>query len=297
MPTVHWTNLREEPVVYLNNRPFVLRELDNPFRNMIDFQGIDVRRLEHIERRLKNDIVREAEEHDGNILVHEEDEHTGQITPTWESVTRSSVLTSSEVYEQLKNEGYRVGYTRIPVPTESPFDTKHIDAILKTYALAMTADPDTLFIFNCQMGNSRSTMGVVIVFLLQLHLFGSGAGGGGGGGRSFLSSSIWQQFHAHAASSSATDLVPGSSSSHKQLLAYRRGEYDVMLRLVRMLDGGVKLKEEVDSAIDICGRVINLRDSILESYLKAETARGKDEAKLHAVDTDVKLKRYFYLLV
>ncbi len=101
---------------------------------------------------MKNDILREADEHDGNILVHEEDEHTGEITPTWESVTRTSVLTSSEVYEQLKAEGYRVAYSRIPVPTESLFDTKHIDAILRVYARALTADPETIFIFNCQMG-------------------------------------------------------------------------------------------------------------------------------------------------
>jgi hypothetical protein len=37
--TVVWINLREEPVVYLNNRPFVLREAEFPFRNMSDFQG------------------------------------------------------------------------------------------------------------------------------------------------------------------------------------------------------------------------------------------------------------------
>ncbi len=37
--SVCWINLREEPVVYINNRPYVLRELEFPFRNMIDFQG------------------------------------------------------------------------------------------------------------------------------------------------------------------------------------------------------------------------------------------------------------------
>ena len=36
---VQWINLREEPVVYVNSRPFVLRELEQPFANMSDFQG------------------------------------------------------------------------------------------------------------------------------------------------------------------------------------------------------------------------------------------------------------------
>lgn len=31
---VRWICLREEPVIYINSRPFVLRELQHPFRNM-----------------------------------------------------------------------------------------------------------------------------------------------------------------------------------------------------------------------------------------------------------------------
>lgn len=69
---VQWINLREEPVVYLNNRPFVLRELEQPFHNMSDFQGIDPSRLAGVEGRLKADILAEAENNYGNILVHDE---------------------------------------------------------------------------------------------------------------------------------------------------------------------------------------------------------------------------------
>jgi Inositol hexakisphosphate len=32
--TVIWTNLREEPLVYINDRPFVLRNAANPFTNL-----------------------------------------------------------------------------------------------------------------------------------------------------------------------------------------------------------------------------------------------------------------------
>lgn len=32
---VRWICLREEPVIYMNSRPFVLRELQHPFRNMV----------------------------------------------------------------------------------------------------------------------------------------------------------------------------------------------------------------------------------------------------------------------
>ena len=52
-----WHNMREEPVIYINGRPFVLREDERPFKNMQEYTGIDVRRLEQMELRLKNDIL------------------------------------------------------------------------------------------------------------------------------------------------------------------------------------------------------------------------------------------------
>jgi len=66
---VRWICLREEPLIYINNRPFVLRDQQHPFRNLRDFQGIDYKRLEMVEKRLKKDILREAELNNGNILV------------------------------------------------------------------------------------------------------------------------------------------------------------------------------------------------------------------------------------
>lgn len=32
--TVFWTSLREEPVLYVNGRPHVLRQVDRPLQNM-----------------------------------------------------------------------------------------------------------------------------------------------------------------------------------------------------------------------------------------------------------------------
>lgn len=52
-----WHNMREEPVIYINGRPFVLREDERPFKNLQEYTGIDVHRLEQMELRLKNDIL------------------------------------------------------------------------------------------------------------------------------------------------------------------------------------------------------------------------------------------------
>lgn len=34
---VLWHNMREEPVVYINGKPFVLREVERPYKNMLEY--------------------------------------------------------------------------------------------------------------------------------------------------------------------------------------------------------------------------------------------------------------------
>lgn len=144
-----WVNLREEPVVYLNNRPFVLRDLEYPFRNMVDFKGVHAQRLADIEGRLKEDILHESEDNNGNIIVHDEQE-LGEIKAVWESVDRTTVHTSAEVYERLQREGYRVQYVRVPVTAESIFEPQQFDAVVSAFVEATRElDGDEVaFVFN-----------------------------------------------------------------------------------------------------------------------------------------------------
>lgn len=37
---VYWQNLREEPLIFINGNPFVVREADQPFSNL-EYTGID----------------------------------------------------------------------------------------------------------------------------------------------------------------------------------------------------------------------------------------------------------------
>lgn len=34
---VFWHNMREEPVIYINRKPFVLREVERPYKNMLEY--------------------------------------------------------------------------------------------------------------------------------------------------------------------------------------------------------------------------------------------------------------------
>ena len=56
---VLWHNMREEPVLYINGRPYVVREADKPFQNL-EYTGITRSRVEDMEARLKRDVLDEA---------------------------------------------------------------------------------------------------------------------------------------------------------------------------------------------------------------------------------------------
>lgn len=111
------------------------------------FQGIDRERVERMEARLKEDILREAERYGGAIMViHETD--GGEIFDTWENVDNDAVLTPLEVYKHLECEGLPINYARVPItdgkaPKSSDFDTIALNVA--------AASKDTAFVFNCQV--------------------------------------------------------------------------------------------------------------------------------------------------
>ena len=111
------------------------------------FQGIDRERVERMEARLKEDILREAERYRGAIMViHETD--NGQIYDTWEHVSSESVQTPFEVFKRLECDGFPIKYARVPItdgkaPKSSDFDALALNIV--------SASKDTAFVFNCQV--------------------------------------------------------------------------------------------------------------------------------------------------
>lgn len=69
---VLWTCLREEPVLYVNKRPFVLRLHHNPLRNL-ETTGIAKERVEHMERIMQQDAREELMAYNGRLLLHGEE--------------------------------------------------------------------------------------------------------------------------------------------------------------------------------------------------------------------------------
>jgi hypothetical protein len=69
---VFWTCLREEPVLYVNKNPYVLRLFTDPLKNL-ETTGISKERVESMEDRMRLDVIQELDEYDGRLLLHDED--------------------------------------------------------------------------------------------------------------------------------------------------------------------------------------------------------------------------------
>ncbi|KAG9052633.1 hypothetical protein FS842_009475 [Serendipita sp. 407] len=138
--SVFWTSLREEPVLYVNGRPHVLRRIDRPLQNM-EATGVTTDVVERMEKSLKRDVQKEVITSNGRILLHDEVEDAPgkfTITPQWETISVDDIMTPRDVFEQVVKEGYKAGD----------------------------------LVFNCQMGRGRTTTGMVCASLVATVLYG-----------------------------------------------------------------------------------------------------------------------------
>jgi len=107
----------QEPVLYVAGRPHVLRLVDRPLVN-VEQKGITTAVVERMEKSLKQDLIRELRAGNGRVLVHDEIEDPPgnfTITALWETIEEKDVLTPRDVFERMREEGYRVDYGRVAI--------------------------------------------------------------------------------------------------------------------------------------------------------------------------------------
>ena len=268
-----WLNLREEPILYVNHRPFVLRDGDNPYANL-ENTGITPRRVEAMEKQLKIDAWREAQEEggEGSLLLHDEDDN-GNLIHHLESVTLDSLHTPKEMYydvfAQMEEHWRRADppfpftarYYRTPITDEQAPSPAALDAMIR-YLEQGREGERRVVVINCQMGRGRTTTGLIIACLWCLH-------------RGVVSKQAWaamQQQSAHPSYPPIPD-TPGLSPALASSL--RAGWYRLISSLMRVLPHGQALKAQVDAVIDHCSAMQNLRSVILDVQLSALTCLPK----------------------
>jgi hypothetical protein len=104
--TVHWTSLREEPVVFVKGRPHVLRLYQDPLKN-VEITGIARERVEAMEVQMKIEITDDLKMHENKLLLHEEKIEDGKfvIVPVWHTVSIDEIETPRDIYDSMVSQG------------------------------------------------------------------------------------------------------------------------------------------------------------------------------------------------
>lgn len=268
--TVAWTTMREEPVVYIQGRSYSLRTQEHPFANLEEYPGISTEQLERQEQQLKQEVLTEALKNGGRILLHGESPD-GSVTQDWVSITPDQVQTPTEVFNQMKAEGYKVDYARIPVTDEQTPENQDFDALLQRIT---GLGEGTKMIFNCHAGRGRTTTAMVVADMVR-----------------------WRQENPEMSlrqnQAVREDIKEQGETSRAADPSgrYQRGEYKSILSMIQILENGIGSKSETDAAIDRYDHVQNLREAI-EKYKQRHEAgkEGAEERGLHY------LNRYFQLI-
>eukprot|EP00510_Aplanochytrium_minuta_P003951 CAMPEP_0184019890 /NCGR_PEP_ID=MMETSP0954-20121128/9022_1 /TAXON_ID=627963 /ORGANISM="Aplanochytrium sp, Strain PBS07" /LENGTH=624 /DNA_ID=CAMNT_0026301645 /DNA_START=72 /DNA_END=1947 /DNA_ORIENTATION=+ len=288
-----WINLREEPILYINGRPFVLRKFEhNPFANL-EYTGINRERVEGMEDRLKLDVVNEVIQNDGVFLLHDEDDIG--LTPVWENVdTRpesNGIMTPRDLYAAIRKElNVDVMAFRVPITDEQAPKLSDYDRLI---SIARKIPENAHIVVNCQMGRGRTTTGLVVVsalrywqreMLLRLP-------------RRLENNISFAKSCKSKVRKSLMNLLDQDEKLSQAELNYRKGELKSVLHLTRILKSGTEAKLVMDSLIDICDSMQNLREAIYDLKVLSEK-KGQKPMKLAATCSRGAhyMKRYFQLI-
>ncbi|MBN9413984.1 MAG: hypothetical protein J0I12_01040 [Candidatus Eremiobacteraeota bacterium] len=254
-PTVTWTTLREEPAIYIQGRSYTPRDIHHPTTNLAD-PGASTATVEGREETLKREILEEARQHGGRFLVAEENPD-GSVVGKWVELKPGDVQTPAEVFQDLKAQGYKVDYARIPISDEKAPENQDFDALV---ARLRATNPESPLVFNCHAGRGRTTTGMV----------------------------VGQLFRGVQA--------PAPSGAPQGTNRFEQGNFKAVLGLIGQLQGGPESKAALDAVIDQSGEVQNLRTAIAKLKDKSETAPQRAVAEESLSAGKDYLYRYYKLI-
>lgn len=149
---INWFCLREEPVIFINERPYVLRNIEKDYENLV-IRGVTTEIIEKIEEKLRKDIVKHEK-----IILHTEVEIDNKLNTISFETAPSDVKSIKEVLTYYN----KVDYHRIPMTDERIPLPATIDKLVNQLK---KLSGNKVLVFNCQVGRGRTTTGLVISYL------------------------------------------------------------------------------------------------------------------------------------
>lgn len=155
-----WTNMRQEPVIFVNNVSFTPREPGRLNENM-EFDNVPGAILASLTDQFAEEVRTRAAKHSDRIVTYYKDtyaEHPADRKNIEHNVPLQEVLSLSEVYTQLQSLSYDVSCVRLPIADERAPSPEDFDLLVRSIK---DEDRETAVVFNCQMGKGRTTTGMI----------------------------------------------------------------------------------------------------------------------------------------
>lgn len=182
-----------------------------------------------------------------------------------------SCLTVQEMFNQHKSSHQGLVYKRVPLLDCSAPREEDFDKLLEAMKSSLADDSHSAFVFNCSNGKGRTTTGMVIAVLTLWHFNG------------------FPEFGDDEIVS-----VPDAK--------YTKGEFEVVMQLVRVLPDGHRMKREVDMALDSVSETMtpmhyHLREIIICTYRQIKSGKTEKECQQLLLRSLQYLERYIYLIL
>ncbi|KAM8837322.1 paladin isoform 3-T5 [Spinachia spinachia] len=160
---------------------------------------------------------------------------------------------------------------KMPIYGMAQPTSEDFDQLLEAMKSSLAEDSHSAFVFNCSNGKGRTTTAMVVSVLTLWHFNGFPEFGDD----EFVS-------------------VPDAK--------YTKGEFEVVMQLVRLLPDGHRMKREVDMALDSVSETMtpmhyHLREIIICTYRQIKSGKTEKESQQLLLRSLQYLERYIYLIL
>ncbi|XP_076856649.1 paladin [Brachyhypopomus gauderio] len=182
-----------------------------------------------------------------------------------------SCQTLQDVFTQQQLSHPGLHYHRIPLPDRAAPRETDFDRLLEAMKSVLAEDSQAAFVFNCANGKGSTTTAMTIAALTRWHYSG------------------FPEFGEEEIVS-----VPDAK--------YTKGEFEVVMQLVRRLPDGHQMKREVDMALDSVSETMtpmhyHLREIIISTYRQIKSSKTEQERHALLLRSLQYLERYIYLIL
>ncbi|KAM9476799.1 phosphatase domain containing paladin 1b isoform 1-T1 [Clarias gariepinus] len=182
-----------------------------------------------------------------------------------------SCYTVQEVFANQMSVYPGLTYRRIPLTDCCAPNEEFFDQLLEAMKCSLGEDPNSAFIFNCSDGKDRTTTAMVIATLTLWHFNG-------------FPDCVEEEIVS----------VPDAK--------YTKGEFEVVMQVVRLLPDGPRMKREVDMALDVVSETMtpmhyHLREIVICSYKQIKKAKSETDLQQLRLRSLQYLERYIYLIL